>query len=72
MRLIILSLLSTILLSSCTLDSVHISTVPTPRYYRVLPTNHLYQTRYYYDLRPDYVRYRYGRSRRIYCPPALR
>ena len=72
MKLIIISFISLFLLSSCTLDSVHVSTVPTPRYYRVLPTNHFYQTRYYYDLRPDYIRYRYGRSRRIYCPPALR
>ena len=72
MKLIILSLLSSILLSSCAFDSVEVTTLPTPRYYRVLPSNSLYQPRYYYDFRPDYIRYRHGRSRRYYCPPALR
>ena len=76
MKLIILSLLSVILLSSCTLDSYTVRTVtPTPRYYRVLPTNHLYQFNYRFDTRPDYIRYRYGAPRRVVCRsyrPALR
>ncbi len=73
MKSIILSLLSVILLSSCTLDSYTVRTVtPTPRYYRVLPTNHLYQFSYRFDTRPDYIRYRYRKPRRVYCHPALR
>ena len=76
MKSIILSLLSIILLSSCTLDSYTVRTVtPTPRYYRVLPTNHLYQFNYRFDTRPDYIRYRYGAPRRVVCRsyrPALR
>ncbi len=76
MKSIILSLLSVILLSSCTLDSYTVRTVtPTPRYYRVLPTNHLYQFNYRFDTRPDYIRYRYGAPRRVVCRsyrPALR
>ena len=75
MKSIILSLLSVILLSSCTLDTYTVRTVtPTPRYYRVLPTNHLYQFNYRFDTRPDYIRYR-GAPRRAVCRsyrPALR
>ena len=73
MKLIILSLISTLLLTSCNLDTVTVRTVtPTPRYYRVMPTNHLYQFHYRFDTRPDYIRYRYGRPRRVVCHPALR
>lgn len=75
MKSIILSLLSILLLSSCTLDTYTVRTVtPTPRYYRVLPTNHLYQFNYRFDTRPDYIRYR-GAPRRVVCRsyrPALR
>ena len=76
MKSIILSLLSVLLLSSCTLDTYTVRTVtPTPRYYRVLPTNHLYQFNYRFDTRPDYIRYRYSAPRRVVCRsyrPALR
>ena len=73
MKLIILSLLSTLLLSSCNLDTVTVRTVtPTPRYYRVMPTNHLYQFPYRYNVRPDYIRYRYGSPRRGIAIRALR
>ena len=76
MKYIILSLLSLLLLPSCTtLDTYTVRTVtPTPRYYRVLPTNHLYQFNYRFDARPDYLRY-YNTPRRVVCrsyQPALR
>ncbi len=80
MKYIILSLLSLLLLPSCTtLDTYTVRTVtPTPRYYRVLPTNHLYQFNYRFDrrpdYRPDYLRY-YNTPRRVVCrsyQPALR
>jgi len=75
MKYIILSLLSILLLPSCTLDSYTVRTVtPVPRYYRVLPANHTYQFNYRFDARPDYLRY-YGAPRRVVCrsyQPALR
>jgi hypothetical protein len=60
---IILALLIVVGLSSCTLDSVTVSTGHIPSYYKV--SRPIYRT-YYYDLRPDYIRYRYGRPRKIY------
>ena len=76
MKYIILSLLSILLLPSCTLDSYTVRTVtPIPRYYKVLPANYTYQFSYRPDYRPDYIRYGYGMPRRVVCrsyQPALR
>ncbi len=60
MKKILLAFLAVVGLSSCTIDEVSFSTGYVPYYREVrVPTR-----AYYYDLRPDYIRYRYGRPRR--------
>ena len=68
-KLLLLAILASTFFSSCTLDSVSVSTMPTPRYYKVLPANHVYSTRYYYDVRPDWMRYggNWVPARRRHC-----
>ena len=65
MKRILLSLICLTCLSSCTIDSVSVSTGHVPYYYREVRA--VPARVYYYDLRPDYIRYRYGRPRRIHC-----
>ena len=60
---LILALLIISGLSSCTLDSVTVSTGNVPRYYKV--SRPVYKE-YNYDYFPNYIRYRYARPRRIY------
>jgi hypothetical protein len=63
MKKILIGLICLTCLSSCTIDSVSVSTghIPYYREVRAVPARV-----YYYDLRPDYIRYRYGRPRRIH------
>jgi len=62
---LILALLIISGLSSCTLDSVTVSTSNVPRYYKVYrPVYRAYN--YDYLPNPNYIRYRYIKPRRIH------